>query len=49
VDRFAAFIKERGFEAHGLVAEPMLVEPGRCDYRLAPGRPARTMNADALP
>ena len=48
-DRFAAFLQPRGLEAHGIVADPKLVDPARNDYRLAPDSPARTISDGGLP
>jgi len=48
-DRFAEFLKPRGFGAHSQVADPKFVDPARHDYRLAPDSPARAIAEEGMP
>jgi len=42
-ERFAAFQRERGLDAHSIVADPKFVDAAQRDYRLAADSPARKL------
>lgn len=48
-ERFAAFQRQRGFDAHSLVADPQFVDPEHHDYRLRPDSPLRALAGQGLP
>jgi hypothetical protein len=46
---FEAFRRQRGFDAHSIVADPGFVDAKARDYRLTTDSPARKLWDDGLP
>lgn len=41
--------KQKGFDTHSIVADPMFVDPANDDYRLRPGSPAKKIGFQPIP
>jgi hypothetical protein len=48
-ERFDAFRRLHGIDAHSIVADPKFLAPDRNDYRLAPDSPARAIEPQGPP
>lgn len=48
-DQLAAYQQKTGLDEHSIVADPRFRDPGKHDYRLSPGSPARSLSPEGTP